>query len=81
MTPSLGKWRSTRTGWGNVGKYTGFYYTASMSAQIATPIISGYLMENVNLRTLFPYSLFFTLLALVTMIFVKHGDAKIIKQE
>lgn len=65
----------------NVGKYTGFYYTASMSAQIATPIISGYLMENVNLRTLFPYSLFFTLLALVTMIFVKHGDAKIIKQE
>lgn len=60
----------------NVGKYTGFYYTASMSAQIVTPIISGYLMENVNLRTLFPYSLFFTLLALVTMMFVKHGDAK-----
>jgi MFS family permease len=64
----------------NVGKYTGFYYTASMSAQIVTPIISGYLMENVNLRTLFPYSLFFTLLALVTMMFVKHGDAKKIEQ-
>jgi MFS family permease len=64
----------------NVGKYTGFYYTASMSAQIVTPIISGYLMENINLRTLFPYSLFFTLLALVTMMFVKHGDAKKIEQ-
>ena len=64
----------------NVGKYTGFYYTASMAAQIVTPIFSGYLMENINLRTLFPYCLFFTVLAFITMIFVKHGDSKILEK-
>ena len=59
----------------NVGKYTGFYYTASMAAQIVTPIFSGALMD-VSYYTLFPYAAIFVALAFVTMLFVRHGDAK-----
>ncbi len=59
----------------NVGKYTGIYYTASMSAQIATPVLSGALMD-INMRTLFPYAAIFVALAFLTMFFVRHGDAK-----
>lgn len=61
---------------GDIGKYTGLYYTFSMSAQIATPIISGFLLEHVSYRTLFPYSAIFMALAFVSMLFVKHGDNK-----
>ena len=59
-----------------IGKYTGLYYTFSMSAQIATPIISGLLLQYVSYNTLFPYAIFFTVCAIVTMSQVKHGDAK-----
>lgn len=61
---------------GDVGKYTGLYYTFSMSAQIMTPILSGFLLENVSYRTLFPYSVIFSLLSLLTMLQVKHGDSR-----
>lgn len=61
---------------GDVGKYTGYYYTFSMAAQVITPILSGFLLEYVSYRTLFPYSLFFAVLAFCTMLLVKHGDAK-----
>lgn len=61
---------------GDVGKYTGFYYTASMAAQIATPVFSGFLMDNFGMRILFPYAAVFICLAFVTMHFVKHGDSK-----
>lgn len=61
---------------GNVGKYTGFYYTASMSAQILTPILSGILMDIVNIRILFPYGALFIVLSFITMFFTKHGDSK-----
>ena len=60
----------------NVGKYTGFYYTASMTAQIITPMLSGLLMDTINIRVLFPYSAVFCILAFITMNFVKHGDSK-----
>jgi MFS family permease len=60
----------------DVGKYTGIYYTFSMSAQIVTPIISGALLDFVGYWTLFPYGTFFVLAAFVTMLFVKHGDNK-----
>lgn len=60
----------------DIGKFTGTYYTFSMAAQIITPILSGYLLENVSYMTLFPYALFFSLLAFVTMTQVKHGDVK-----
>lgn len=59
---------------GDIGKYTGFYYTFSMASQIFTPIFSGILLEHVSYRTLFPYSAVFSVFALITMLFVKHGD-------
>lgn len=60
----------------DTGKYTGLYYIFSMSAQTFTPVFSGFLLENVSYRTLFPYSVIFSLASLFTMLFVKHGDSK-----
>jgi len=60
----------------DIGKFTGTYYTFSMSAQIITPILSGILLENISYRTLFPYALAFSCLAFITMLQVKHGDVK-----
>lgn len=59
----------------NVGKYTGFYYTASMAAQTITPIFSGVFLD-IKMTTLFPYATVFVVLSLVTMLFVRHGDSK-----
>lgn len=64
----------------NIGKYTGYYYTASMAAQVLTPTISGFLMDKWGLRILFPYSTIFIALAFVTMLFVRHGDSNPIVQ-
>lgn len=61
---------------GDVGKYTGYYYTFSMAAQVVTPILSGFLLEHVSYRTLFPYAVVFSVLAFCTMLMVKHGDSK-----
>ena len=61
---------------GNVGKYTGFYYTASMAAQVATPMHSGLLMDRMGMHVLFPDAAVFTALAFVTMLFVRPGDSK-----
>lgn len=60
---------------GNVGKYTGYYYTASMAAQVLTPFLSGLLMDKVSKTTLFPYATVFVAASFMTMLFVKHGDA------
>ena len=59
---------------GNVGKYTGYYYTASMAAQVLTPYLSGQLMDSIGMRTLFPYATLFVAASFVTMLFVRHGD-------
>lgn len=60
-----------------IGKYTGYYYTASMAAQVITPILSGWLMDTFGtMKILFPYATIFVGIAFVTMLFVKHGDAK-----
>ena len=61
---------------GDVGKYTGLYYTFSMSAQVITPILSGFLLEHVSYRTLFPYAVVFSIASFCTMQMVKHGDSK-----
>ena len=60
----------------DVGRYTGFYYTASMAAQIVTPILSGVFMDYIGMTTLFPYAAIFVALAFLTMFFVRHGDSK-----
>lgn len=65
----------------DIGKFTGTYYTFSMAAQIFTPIFSGFLLENVSYRTLFPYAFLFAMAALLTMTQVRHGDVKPVKKE
>ncbi len=60
----------------DIGKFTGTYYTFSMTAQIFTPILSGFLLENVSYKTLFPYALVFSVFAFITMLQVHHGDAR-----
>lgn len=59
-----------------VGKFTGLYYTFSMSAQIVTPVLAGKLLD-ISYTTLFPYAAIAVALAFVTMCFVKHGDNKV----
>jgi len=61
----------------DVGKFTGYYYTASMAAQIVTPILAGTLMRLISYKILFIYSAFFVLMSFVTMTQVKHGDQKV----
>lgn len=65
---------------GDVGKYTGFYYTASMLAQTVTPVLSG-LFLDIRMTLLFPYATVFVLGSFVTMLFVRHGDSKPIPPE
>ena len=60
----------------DVGKYTGYYYTFSMAAQVLTPILSGALLEYVGYWTLFPYAFVMLTLAMLTMSRVRHGDSK-----
>ncbi|MDY0339315.1 MAG: MFS transporter [Acholeplasmataceae bacterium] len=65
---------------GNSGLYTGYYYSASMTAQIATPILSGILMDRYGRLILFPYATLFVLLAFIAFLFVKEGEAKKIRK-
>ena len=60
----------------DIGKFTGYYYTASMSAQIITPVLAGTLMRHISYQILFPYAALFVSLSFVTMLFVRHGDVK-----
>ena len=74
---------------GEVGKYTGYYYTASMAAQIVAPILSGALYDLFNIFTdgngmryvFFAFGTIFVIFSFVTMFFVKHGDSKAEKQD
>jgi Na+/melibiose symporter-like transporter len=66
---------------GNVGKYTGYYYAASMAAQAITPFLSGMFMDQLGFTSLFPYATIAAGLAFFTMLFVKHGDAKPIRKK
>ena len=61
---------------GDIGKYTGTYYTFSMASQIITPVVSGFLLEHISYKVLFPYAFIFSTLALFTMLQVKHGDTR-----
>ena len=60
----------------DIGKFTGLYYSASMAAQVVTPILAGTLMRTISYKTLYPYAAFFVAMSFVTMLFVKHGDQK-----
>ena len=65
----------------DVGRFTGLYYTFSMSAQIVTPIVAGWLMNHVSYTTLFPYGALFMAAAFITMQFVRHGDSRVISKK
>ena len=60
----------------DIGKFTGYYYTFSMAAQVVTPIVAGSLMRAIDYRVLFPYAGLFVALSFVTMCSVRHGDTK-----
>ena len=60
----------------DIGKFTGYYYTASMTAQVITPILAGTLLKHVGYFVLFPYAACFVFGSFLTMLFVKHGDSK-----
>ena len=67
---------------GDIGKYTGYYYTASMAAQIVAPILSGFLYDLIGMRTVFfLFGAIFVMFSFVTMFFVKHGDSKPIEKK
>jgi len=61
----------------NIGQFTGYYYFASMSAQTLTPVISGFLIENLSIgyRVLFIYATVFVALSALPISFSKHGDS------
>ena len=59
-----------------VGQYTGYYYAATMSAQAITPMLGGLVMDYVADRYIFLYSAICIVIAIVLMVFVKHGDSK-----
>ena len=61
---------------GEVGKYTGYYYTASMAAQIVAPILSGALYDVFGMRIMFfLFGTAFVAFSFITMFFVRHGDS------
>jgi len=71
----------------DVGKYTGYYYTFSMAAQIAAPLLSGLLINfiadrgGVGYNALFPFAVFFSVISFITMSLVKHGDVKPVRKK
>lgn len=59
-----------------VGTFTGYYYTATFSAQIASPIIYGVVrMLSGTYMSLFVYSPVMFMLSILCILFVKHGEA------
>lgn len=60
----------------DIGKFTGYYYTFSMAAQVVTPILSGWLLKHVGYETLFPYAATFVACSFITLCFVRHGDSR-----
>ena len=60
----------------DVGRYTGLYYTASMAAQAIAPVLGGVFLDLIGMEAMFPFGFVAVAASFVTMIFVKHGDAK-----
>ena len=59
-----------------VGTFTGYYYTATFSAQIASPIVYGVVrMLSGTYMSLFYYSPVMFVLSLLCILVVKHGEA------
>ena len=63
----------------SVGRYSGYYYTVSMAAQVATPILSGMVMD-VAPTMLFGYITLMGVGLLAAMALTKHGDTILIDE-
>lgn len=60
----------------DIGKFTGIYYIATMSAQTLGPIFGGLVMDYVkNSNAVFVFSAICVAIGAVMMLFVKHGEA------
>ena len=65
-----------------VGTFTGYYYTATFSAQIATPIIYGIIrMFTGTYMSLFYYCPVAFVLSFLCILVVRHGEAQTISDE
>ena len=62
-----------------MGRYSGYYYTVSMAAQVITPILSGVVMD-VNPAMLFAYITGMGVLMGLSVAGAKHGDAILIDE-
>ncbi|MDY5948259.1 MAG: MFS transporter [Oscillospiraceae bacterium] len=59
-----------------VGTFTGYYYTATFSAQIASPIVYGIVrMISGTYMSLFVYSPIMFILSMLCIFVVRHGEA------
>ena len=56
----------------NGGQFTGYYYTSSMLAQSLTPVVAGFLMDNINRSILFPYATSFLAISFVFILLSKE---------
>lgn len=61
----------------NVGKYTGYYYAASMSAQAITPYLAGLVMDKTQDKFLFIYSSVALLISLIIIMLLKPGSGEL----
>lgn len=63
-------------GQAKIGTFTGYYYTATFSAQIAAPIVFGvFRMFSGTYSTLFVFSPIAFIISFLCICFVKHGEA------
>ena len=63
----------------NLGKFTGYYYTASQIAQSITPIIIGFVMDWLGYNAYFPYATAFMAVALIVFACVKTPHKKVLE--
>ena len=59
----------------DVGRYTGYYYTASMVAQSVTPALCGIFLGFISYDSLFPYATIFMLAVIVTVLLLRRKSS------
>jgi Na+/melibiose symporter-like transporter len=59
-----------------LGAFTGLYYFASQSAAIIAPPLAGLFIDMLGFQALFPYSIVFLALSVVTLQLVRRGEPR-----
>lgn len=66
--------------WKSIDKYTGYYFFSSISASIISPVLFGWIRDQVgSYGSLFIYAAITFILAFLCMFFVPHGEAQPVK--